>query len=410
MATYRLKAEDVDPLLEGLGHPGDRRRSSPEWGREILQNDLERGRSLEIIDPDDLPDSSLVVSGGIMGSVKTFEQIGVKELVQRWETDFELLRATRTMEHYLHRSVDYVVPFEVGGLNTPVILSLASRLGTAAVNGDALGRSAPETQMTSFIMHGISLTPMPLVDAAGNAIVVTEQDQPTFADEIGRWMVTRGGGWAPTTTTPMSGADLKRTVVPGTITQAMEIGRALQRARAAGEDPVAGASAVLGARPLFTGVVAAVTGEDVGGFYITNVILEGRGGLRRGLGQAGHQERDHGVVGRRSAQGRLPGPCVHARSLHGTRHHERRDRGGQRDGPGRLPVPRAAAERSILGCRASLVRWGALRSSGIGVRSHRRAERGEARLVVARRPSSQRRLCQRAPAAVGTPLGILTHS
>lgn len=282
MATYRLNAEDVDPLLEGLAIQGTGGGGSPDWGREILVNDLARGRSLEIIDPDDLPDSSLVVSGGIMGSVKTFEQIGVKELVQHWETDFELLRATRTMEHYLHRSVDYVVPFEVGGLNTPVILSLAARLGTAAVNGDALGRSAPETQMTSFIMHGISLTPMPLVDAAGNAIVVTEQDQPTFADEIGRWMVTRGGGMGANNHYPMSGADLKRTVVPGTITQAMEIGRELQRARAVGEDPVAAASAVLGARPLFRGVVADVSGEDVGGFYITNVVLDGRGGYAGG--------------------------------------------------------------------------------------------------------------------------------
>src|SRR5659263_753322 len=62
----------------------------------------------------------------------------------------------------------------------------------------------------------------------------------------------------------------------------MEIGRELQRARAVGEDPVAAASAVLGARPLFRGVVADVSGEDVGGFYITNVVLDGRGGYAGG--------------------------------------------------------------------------------------------------------------------------------
>lgn len=277
MATYRLRPEDIDPLLEGLAILGTGGGGEPAWGRAILEREFAEGREIRIVDPDDVADDALVVSGGIMGSVKTFEAISIADLVERWESRFELLEATRAMERYLGRQVDYVIPFEVGGLNTPVVLSLAARLGVSTVNGDALGRSAPETQMTSFIGHGVSLTPMPLVDAHGNTIVVSEQADPVFADEIGRWMVTRGGGMGANNHYPMSGAQLKQSAIPCTITQALEMGQALAAARAAGSDPVAAVSAVLHGVPLFHGRVAAVEGEDRGGFYLTNVTLKGEG-------------------------------------------------------------------------------------------------------------------------------------
>ncbi len=283
MVNCKLTAGDIEPLLEGLAILGTGGGGNPEWGRAILEKDLAEGRELVLVDPDRVSDDSLVVCGGIMGSVKTLEQWSIHELLERWEKRFELLEATRAMERYLNRRVDYVVPFEVGGLNTPVILSLAARLGIPTVDGDALGRSAPETQMTSFLGHGISLTPMPLVDAQGNTIIVAEQVDPVFADEIGRWMVTRGGGLGANNHYPMSGAQLKQAVIPRTVTKALEIGRAVLAARREGKDPVQRAVEVMGGKLLFRGTVEKVEGEDRGGFYLTNVWLRGEdagGGAR----------------------------------------------------------------------------------------------------------------------------------
>ncbi len=277
MDRYALTRKDVDPLLEGLAILGTGGGGSPEWGRAILENDLARGRELLLVPPEQVPDDALIVSGGIMGSVKTFEQMGIAELVERWETRFELLEACALMERHLGRKVDFVVPFEAGGLNTPVVMSWAARLGTACVDGDGLGRAAPETQMSSFLTHGCSLTPMPLVDAKGNAIVVSQQQHPAFADEIGRWVVTRGGGLGANNHYPMRGSELKRAVIPGTISLALRMGRRLAAARAGGVDPVNAVMAEMGALELFRGQVTQVKGEDVGGFYITSVALRGRG-------------------------------------------------------------------------------------------------------------------------------------
>ncbi len=103
------------------------------------------------------------------------------------------MRVTRYMEQLLGRPIDAVVPFEAGGLNSPIILTLAARMGIAAIDGDALGRSAPETQMTSWHSHGVEVTPMPLADSYGKIVVVSKAVVPTYVDEIGRVVVTKGG-------------------------------------------------------------------------------------------------------------------------------------------------------------------------------------------------------------------------
>jgi len=104
---------------------------------------------------------------------------------------------------------------------------------------------------------------------------VAEQVNPVFADEIGRWMITRGGGMGANNHYPMSGAVLKRAAVPNTVSLALLIGRKLMAAREKGEDPVAAVAATVKALPLFKGEISAIEGEDKGGFYITNVALSG---------------------------------------------------------------------------------------------------------------------------------------
>jgi len=279
MSLYTFSPEDIEPLIEGLAIVGTGGGGSPYWGKAILKHEFSVGRTLNIIDLEDVSDQATVVSGGIMGSVKVLEAMGVEEVMRHWEERFELLEVTRVMETILGRKIDHLVPFEVGALNTPVMLSLGARLGISVIDGDALGRSAPETQMTSFIGHGISLTPMPLIDYQGNVVIVHEAADPTYADELGRWVVTKGGGMGANNHYPMSGRQAKEAVVPNTISGALELGRAVLRAREEGDDPVAAAIGLLGGVRLFAGTLASLREEEKMGFYYTIASLEGREGF-----------------------------------------------------------------------------------------------------------------------------------
>ncbi len=275
---YRLTPEDVEPLLDGLTIVGTGGGGSPAFGREILANDLRRGRAIDLVDPDAVADGATVVSGGYMGSTKVLDRLGFAELVAGWEDRFELVEVTRVMEGLLGRRVDHLVPFEVGALNTPVVLSAAARLGIATVDGDGLGRSAPETQMSSFIGHGISLTPMPLVDHAGNVLIVQRATDPTYPDRIGRRALGLGGHLGANNHYPMTGRQLKEAVIPRTITGALALGRALAGARDSGDEPAAVVARHLGGRHVFTGRVVRLTESEDEGFYATTAELGAEGG------------------------------------------------------------------------------------------------------------------------------------
>lgn len=277
MTKLTLAQADIDPLLEGLGILGTGGGGNPAWGRMILENDIVRGRTWNIVSLEEVPDDWTIVCGGIMGSVKALEAIGFDKVLEGWETDFPLLRVTRYMEQLLGRKIDAMVPFEAGGLNSPIVLTLAARMGIVAIDGDALGRSAPETQMTSWHGLGIEVTPMPLADSYGNIVVVSRATEPTYVDEIGRWVVTKGGYMGANNHHPMTGAQLKQTTIPGTFSRSLALGRAVQAARTQGGDPAGAIAKTLGARRLIFGRIESLQEEERMGFYFTIAMIAGLG-------------------------------------------------------------------------------------------------------------------------------------
>lgn len=275
MSQHVLTRKDMKPLLEGLAVFGTGGGGSPLFGKAIMENDFKKDRKYLLVDAQDIKDDSFVVSGGIMGSVGAIDTIGMDGVVQRWEEQFQLMQALQVMEELSGKKVDYIVPFELGGLNTPVILSLGARVGIPVINGDALGRSAPETQMTSFLGHGISLTPMPLVDDRGNIIIVKDSQSIFFPDEIGRWMITNAGGMGANAHYPMSGKQLKSSVVPGSITKALKVGRAIINSQNKQKSAVNIVSSLVNGHLLFRGIVEEIKEEEKGGFLHKVVVIKG---------------------------------------------------------------------------------------------------------------------------------------
>jgi len=280
MAVIDFKKDDLDALLIGLGILGTGGGGDPGWGRKIIENDFARGRKHYFIEPENIADDAFICSGGIMGSVKTFEGMSYDEIVEMWENDFVLTKVIEEMEKITGKKLNYIIPFEAGGLNTPVIMTLAARLGIPVVNADGVGRAVPETQMSSFIGHGISLYPMPLVDRYGNTLVVKRAKTSTYADEIGRVVVTKGGGYCGNSHYPMTGKQLKNSCIPGCITHSIEIGKTVLLARAKGNDPVEAFVNVSDGFKLFRGEVEEMVGENKGGFYITRTRAIGTGPYR----------------------------------------------------------------------------------------------------------------------------------
>jgi len=269
-----LEKDELESMLVGVGILGTGGGGDPEFfGKPLVEWDLKRGREYRIISPEKVKDDAFIVSGGYAGSVSAYTSIG--DMLQKWEEKYELLEALRIMESIFNRKVDHVVPFELGGANTPAILSLAARIGISAIDGDGLGRAAPETQMSSFLGHGISITPMPFVDREGNAIIVKHAASYTYPDELMRLALDLNGGIGANNHYPMNGKQLKMSVIPNTITFSIKVGDAVLNAIDSKRDPVEAFVEISKGFELFKGRVKEMRGKDVQAHYIAEATLEG---------------------------------------------------------------------------------------------------------------------------------------
>jgi DUF917 family protein len=276
MTERILTKDELNDMLVGVGILGTGGGGDPEtFGRPVVEWDIGKGREYRIIDPKEISDDAFVVCGGYGGSVKAY--ISVQKMLERWESRFELLEAMKITESIHNRKVDYVVPFELGGANTPVMFSLAARAGITTIDGDGLGRAAPETQMSSFLGHGISLTPMPFVDMEGNVILVKHAAESTYPDELMRAALVLNGGTGANNHYPMSGKQLKESVIPNTISLSIDVGRAVREALDAKKSPVEAFIERVHGMEVFHGTVRTIRGEDRGGFYHVKATVKGLG-------------------------------------------------------------------------------------------------------------------------------------
>lgn len=267
--------DDMEYLLKGLGILGTGGGGPPrDFGQPVLEADLAAGRAFTLVHPDEVADDALILSGGYLGSVA--DPIDVHEVLKRWDRDFEFGRAVREMERYLGRKVDYLLSTELGGGNTVVSLTAGARLGIPVIDGDTAGRAVPETHMTSMVLTDVKGTPVVMIDLENN-VVFTERCVQFFEDQLGRFLVTRTHGMVACVGSPTTGAQLKRGVIPGSVTMAHDLGRFSSGLTGEPEDKLRAMTDHLQGWPLFWGRVAAIEADNTTGHYMADVSLAGLG-------------------------------------------------------------------------------------------------------------------------------------
>ena len=149
----------------------------------------------------------------------------------------------------------------------------AAITGLPIVNADGMGRAFPEVQMVSYSIYGISPTPAVVVDEHLNSVIVDTHD-PLVAEGIIRAVAIRMGLSVVMSCFAMTGREAKDYALRGTLTLALNVGRAIANGRHSG-DPVASVVEYLRgtefyehARVLFEGKIADLNRETAKGFAL----------------------------------------------------------------------------------------------------------------------------------------------
>lgn len=258
-----LTAADLPDLVRGAALLGTGGGGDPQIGRTLVEQALGDG-SITLLTPDELDDDALVIPTALMGAPSV--------LLERLPRGTEPVDALRRLERHLGRTATATMPIESGGINSTIPLLVAAQLGLPVVDADGMGRAFPELQMETFAVYGVHGSPLAIADERGHTALVETGSDNRKMEQFARAITIRMGGVGYIAEYAMSGADVKRTAIPGTLSLALRLGRTLRVAREEHRDPIAVLAEVLPDTPyrygraLFTGKVVDVDRRTEDGF------------------------------------------------------------------------------------------------------------------------------------------------
>ena len=266
-----LAASDLPDLSAGAVFLATGGGGDPYVARLVAEKALETHGRAEIIDPDDLDDDAYVVTIGGVGaptaSLELLPSLG------------DAGRTLAAFQDHVGRKVDAVVSFEIGGGNSLIPIVAAVECGIPVVNGDGMGRALPEAQMMTYPISGVSPTPAVAVDYEGNVVTFSTDSIFSYERQI-RSLALAMGGMITACEHPMSGKQLKASIVPRTLTFSMTIGRILREHRGNAHAIYAPlrdafAESIYGdLEHLYTGKVVDSERKIVGGFDVGEATIE----------------------------------------------------------------------------------------------------------------------------------------
>jgi DUF917 family protein len=265
--SRRIGESDLEALSIGAAILGTGGGGNPYIGRLRARELLRQGLTIELVSLEELRDDSRVITVGGIGA----PVVGV----EKFEHGDECLRAMRAIERVTGTKVDAVIPAEIGGANSMEPMITAAQAGIPVVDGDGMGRAFPEVQMCTYYIYGHAPAPAALADDKGNQVVIQDVQDMYRLERLARLVAVEMGAAAGFAESPMRGDFVKRYAVPGTVTQALQLGEAVLAARRQRRDPVAAVLERERGKLLFHGKIIDVRRELKGGFAVGRVSFDG---------------------------------------------------------------------------------------------------------------------------------------
>ncbi|WP_167473131.1 DUF917 domain-containing protein [Nocardia arthritidis] len=271
-----LRVEDLPDLARGAALLGTGGGGDPYLGWMMVREEYRRGRTVELVDPEEIAGDTLVIPTAGMGAPTV--------RIEKLPRGTEAAAALRALERHLGRRADATMPLESGGSNSMVPLLVGAQLGLPVVDADGMGRAFPELQMVTFAVYGIPGSPMAFSGAHDEHGIIDTGADNRRLERLARAVTVRMGGTANIAHYSMSGAQVRRTAIRNTLTLALRVGRCLRESRDRHRDPLQELTALFKetdygyAAPVFTGRIIDVERATVGGFARGKALIKSFGG------------------------------------------------------------------------------------------------------------------------------------
>jgi len=263
--------QEIQDFVRGCTFMGTGGGGNPKDGIAWLTAVRDEGLPISWVDVSSISDDDWTLCPFLMGSIAPLTEEAKKRMKQLGlvKDAFKSIQAesVRLLEEYMKVKVKTLVPIELGGSNTPGVVAAAARLRISVVDGDYTGRAIPEIPQTTPYLEGLPLWPISSVDKYGNFCIIKESTSYEMAERIGKFIAAASFGIAAQAGFLFKGNDMKRVVIPGTLSRCLEIGRLIRTSRDSGQDPVMQIVKELNGWLLLREKVSRKEWEDKEGYY-----------------------------------------------------------------------------------------------------------------------------------------------
>ncbi len=255
-----LEALAVGANVLGSGGGGD-----PAYDLLIAKENIELYGPVTLLQLENIDDLDLIVPIGYMGAPLV--------CLEKLPSGLEFPLIFELIQNHYKQPVAAILPFEIGGANAMAPFSVAGRLGLPVLDADTFGRAFPEMYMSVCHLAGLSPSPAFIADSVGNHAVVFSQDDYQMERQL-RALTTAMGASAAVCTYPMQGKQAKQTLIKGTLSLAIEIGKAVLIAKREGGMPLAELIRQWNGELLFSGTVVDIDSRLEDSFLKGKAIVE----------------------------------------------------------------------------------------------------------------------------------------
>lgn len=263
-----FQAEDIEDLSVGSAILGSGGGGNPTCAKWMLRHQIQRYGPIEIRSLDTLSEKDWVAPLGLMGAPLV--------CMEKMLTEHELESVLDAIQERTGRCLTALMVGEIGGANAFTPLLIAGKRGLPVLDADLLGRAFPKLEMNSASLHGLPVAPIWIADALGNSVYI-QGDDPKRLEEIARHVAVSFGSSCAFSFAVGDGRYVQRHAIAGTLSYALELGRAVRGA----QDPFKALEA-LGGRFLACGIISDIDSTVQNGF------LQGRASITAQDGSGMH--------------------------------------------------------------------------------------------------------------------------
>jgi DUF917 family protein len=253
-----LTCADLDALARGAELLGGGGGGDPlRWS--LLTRQVLGGGSVSLVEPESLAGDGLVIAAAMIGAPAI--------MAEYLPGGGEFVRAFQALERRVGSPAVGVMGLEHAGVNVFPPIMVAAVLGLPLLDLDGMGRAYPRLDHT--VLHARGARCGPLVSTGvGGELVLIDVDDAVRGEALARACLPALGGWAAHACYPITVAEAARCALRGTLSRALELGRAAEGAADPGD-----LAQRVGARLLCRGRVISVERRDARG-PLGTVLIE----------------------------------------------------------------------------------------------------------------------------------------